>query len=371
MKVHGTQVIPGTGGSNIPIKGTREPASLMAYRPKEFNAAKKTEEALKKGLDDEDCLYPAEIINQVESGKASLLIWLDNMDRVFNGCGLDTMTRMPLKLHAKGLGPYDKEYNIFQDWGLIDKEDVSIWVQWIINDGDNEDRYNLKMSFEKIQGSISRQMWAKVSSQFRMNGGLPNSGPELLFALIEEHRMTSCSAIQNLVEEIRKMKLHEYPGENVELFGNILWDKISIVIGSAHKPDNIASLMVGCYLSGSVFEFKIMVTELHQRASRKMIPAKDLHSEITIALKNRYLELVDAHVWEPKKHFKEKALALAGAVEADTEPVRNDIHMSTTAALVAQMQQLTQAVAAISNRSGNEVRCHLCNQVGHMKAQCP
>lgn len=370
-KLYGSVAVPWTGGSNIPTKGVREPTSLQAHRPTEFRAAKQNEDTLKRGLDDEACLYPADAICKVGSGKSSLLTWLDNVRRELEERGMDTQFRVPASCTGRGLIEGDKERYLFEDWGTVDREDVTMWVNWLLTYGDSYDRYNLKMSFRMIQASISTQMWGKVSNNFRLNGGDPNVGPELLVQLIEDHRLVSCSAIQSLVEEIRKMKIGKFPGENVEEFGKLLWDKTSIVIGSTHKPDNIGGLVVQCFLTGTVFEFKVAVTELLRKANKKLIPDNQIHREVIVGLKDRYNELVDANAWDPKKIHKENPGGLAGAVaEEPAEPV-----IDTAAALVAQIQQLTQAVASMQqgrqSDGKGEIRCHLCNKTGHMKSQCP
>jgi hypothetical protein len=186
--IHGKDILPWTGGSNIPSRNRTQPASLLALRPEDFKSAKSTEASLKQGADEAMWLFPADDINKVGSNKISLMSWMELIRHEMEERGMDTVFRIPKTGTGDNFDDSVPESYLFSHWGELSSGQVRSWVSWLHADGDYFDNYNLTLSFKMIQSSISIDMWRKIKKSLSSKP----SGPELLTLIIEAHQSRLC-----------------------------------------------------------------------------------------------------------------------------------------------------------------------------------
>jgi hypothetical protein len=338
--IHGKDIIPWTGGSNIPSSSRNHPASLLALRPEDFKSAKSTEASLKQGADEAMWLFPADDINKVGSNKISLMSWMELIRREMEERGMDTVFRIPKTGTGDNLDDSVLESYLFSHWGEVSSGQVRSWVSWLSAHGDYFDKYNLTLSFKMIQSSISIDMWRKIEKTLSPNP----SGPELLTLIIEAHQVVSASAVRVLVSELEKLNLNEVPAENVEDFSDSIMEKARVIQGTGQAPRDLCLIIAARYLKCSVLAFTLRATSIHDEAD--MGHLTDWQNEIVMPLKLKYRSLKQQGLWPPSHARKEPEVALK-----------------------ADIQQLTQRIDGMNR--GDAVKCFQCGEPGHVKTNCP
>jgi hypothetical protein len=108
----------------------------------------------------------------------------------------------------------DKEVYFLSEFGSFDVEETTAAVKTIKDANCSYDASNLKTSGIAIRASLSTSMLQRIKGMVPVDA----SGPETLAAVVAAHQILDTSGCRNLVEELRKLKLRDFPAENVDEF---------------------------------------------------------------------------------------------------------------------------------------------------------
>jgi hypothetical protein len=187
---------------------------------------------------------------------------------------------------------------------------------------------------------------------------LEASGPEVLAAVIAVHQVLDSSGCRILIDELRRMRLREFPAENVDEFNLKVLEKCHRIDSCLDKPRDLASMVAECYLHTQSLHFNIKSADLYDRATE----GEDISwMEIVSQLGAIYRKLHSRGEWIAANNRKEDTIkALQGRITK----------------LETSLKQ-----RGAGNGNGNENgrgngqqetrTCHHCHQVGHIKPNCP
>jgi hypothetical protein len=83
------------------------------------------------------------------------------------------------------------------------------------------------------------------------------SGPETLAAVVAAHQVLDTSGCRILVEELRKLKLREFPAENVDEFRLKVLEKGRRIEGCLLPPPDLPALIVACFRGTQSVDFNM------------------------------------------------------------------------------------------------------------------
>jgi hypothetical protein len=199
----GAEQIAWTGGPRAKLR-TR-PASTKAYRPSDYKSKRKCEEDCTEGIGDKFQLKtPDEIIKDADA--VLFVDWIDQLRMYMEDTGQDGVFYLE--------DEDDKEVYFLTEFEAFDVEETTKAVKTIKDKDCSYDESNLKTSGIAIRASLSTTMLQRIKGLVPVNA----SGPETLAAIVAAHQVLDSSGCRNLVEELRKMKLHDFPAENVDEF---------------------------------------------------------------------------------------------------------------------------------------------------------
>jgi hypothetical protein len=340
----GSERIPWTGGSRTnPRSG---PASIKAYRPADYKSKRKCEEDCTEGIGEHFRLKtPDEIIKDAD---ATLLIdWVDQLRLFMEDTGQDGV------FHLQHNG---KEINLLEDFGSMDPTEVAEAVTAIKSETCPYDINNLKTSGVAIRASLSTSMLHRIKAMVALNA----SGPEVLAAVIAAHQVLDSSGCRVLVNELTKLRLSEYPAENMDEFRLKIIEKGRRIDGCLDKPQDLPALVAECFRNTQSLEFNMEVAALYTQASARRI--KDWQTIVT-KLTALYKTLLNRGEWPAAKNRKEDVPKPIQAMFSNLE-----------AKIDSKLKQSNNGGGGKQQRNGsqNDTRtCHQCGQVGHIRPNCP
>lgn len=218
----GTERIAWTGGPRVTLR-TR-PASTKAYRPSDYKSKRKCEEDCTEGIGDKFQLKtPDEILKDTDA--VLFVDWIDQLRMFLVDTGQDGVFYLT--------NDDDKEINILTDFGAFNIDETTKAVAKIRALNCPYDSTNLKNSGIAVRASLSTTMLQRIKGMVPVDA----SGPETLAAVVAAHQVLDTTGCRILVEELRKLKLREFPAENVDEF------RLKVL-----EKGRCIELKVACYL---------------------------------------------------------------------------------------------------------------------------
>jgi hypothetical protein len=122
----------------------------------------------------------------------------------------------------------------------------------------------------------------------RIKGMIPvnASGPKTLAAVVSAHQILDTSGCRNLVEELRKMKLRDFPAENVDEFRLKVLEKGRRIEGCLQPPPDLPALIAQCFCGTQSVDFNMEVAAWYKKANRRKVSDwREMVSEFTFTYK--------------------------------------------------------------------------------------
>ena len=336
-------------------KSTR-PKTINARRPETFRDASNVEKACTKGLNPEYTLALEQ-----KKGKITLTSWVEKIREYIEDCGMDTVFRI---WDAKT----EKEIYLLKEWGeAADMTRAKEWTDQLRKglttktgtklDACEWDHDNLNWSKKGILASIDLEMQEMVEKDLRFGA----SGVEVLSAVILKQQQVTATSVRVLVNELEALTLSDQPGQDVELFGNLVIDKARRIEGTGFGPPDLAVLVAKTFVSSDSLSFNIEANSYHSRVDKD--PKSMSWETIVFELKNKYRALLGQKMWDAAKGLKKaEDRELAGMKSASSE----------LTGLTAAIKQLTQqGYQGGGQQNTNNVVCFNCGKPGHFARNCP
>jgi hypothetical protein len=217
------------------------------------------------------------------------------------------------------------------------------------------DLQNLRMSGVAIRASLSNSMLQRIKAKVALDA----SGPEVLAAVIAVHQVLDSSGCRILVDELRKLRLREFPAENVDEFNLKVLEKCRRIDSCLDKPRDLASMVAECYLHTQSLHFNIKSAEVYDKATEG---DEIIWMEVISTMGGMYRKLISRGEWPAASNRKEDPKTLQ-TLQAMFSKFENKID--------SKLKQ-NGFSGNRGNGNGGETRtCHHCNQVGHIKPNCP
>jgi hypothetical protein len=257
-----------------------------------------------------------------------------------------------------------KEINLLVDFGSLDVEETTTAVQAIKTLNCPYDENNLKTSGIAVRALLSTSMLQRIKGMVTVNA----SGPETLAAVVAAHQVLDTSGCRILVEELRKLKLREFPAENVDEFRLKVLEKGRRIEGCLLPPPDLPALIAACFRGTQSVDFNMEVAEWYKKASRRRITDwREMVSDLTLT----YKTLLNNGEWPAATNRKED---VAKTIQGMFSKMENKLDSKINSKIENKLQQSGQSRGGRSNggNNQNETRtCHHCGKVGHIKPNCP
>jgi hypothetical protein len=246
-----------------------------------------------------------------------------------------------------------KEVNLLKDFGQMNIDETKAAVAVIKALGCPYDATNFKTSGTAVRASLATTMLHRIKGMVPVDA----SGPETLAAVIQAHQVLDSSGCRVLVEELSKMRLRNFPAENVDEFRLKVIEKCRRIDGCLIPPPDFPALVCECFRHTQSVDFNVESAALYKRANRGEITDwREIVSELTTT----YKMLFNRGEWPAATNRKEDI----------PKPIQ---------AMFSKLEQKFDSKLKQSSSFGNrgqgsqtETRtCHHCGQVGHIKPNCP
>jgi hypothetical protein len=256
----------------------------------------------------------------------------------------------------------DKEINILDNFGAFDTDETTKAVAKIKELGCPFDAANLKTSGIAVRGSLSTTMLQRIKGMVPVDA----SGPETLAAIVAAHQVLDTTGCRILVEELRKLKLREFPAENVDEFRLKVLEKGRRIEGCLLPPPDLPALIASCFKGTQSVDFNMEVAEWSKKASRRKITDwREMISELTTT----YKTLLINGEWPAASNRKED---VAKTIQGMFSKLENKLDSKIENKIEHKLHQSGSRRNGANGGNQNETRsCHHCGKVGHIKPNCP
>ena len=112
--------------------------------------------------------------------------------------------------------------------------------------------------------SIKLDLWDKIDTNVTYN----TTGPELFMEIILHQQQLEDSAIWNLVDQLKRLKLSKEPAQNVENHVKKVTKLAQQIEGSRTAPRDLISLVAQTFLGAEVVSFNMEANRLHTLADQ-------------------------------------------------------------------------------------------------------
>jgi hypothetical protein len=277
-----------------------------------------------------------------------LVDWVDQLVRLFmEDTGQDGV------FHHQHKGA---KINLLKNFGKMNITKTTAAVQVIKALGCPYNLNNFKTSGTAVRASLSMTMLNRIKGMVPVDA----SGPETLAAVIQAHQVLDSLGCRILCEELARMRLHNFPAENVDEFRLQVIEKCRRIDGCLLPPPNLPSLVVECFRDTKSVNFNVKVAAIYKRANLgEIMDWRDVISTLTTT----YKMLFNRGAWPAAKHHKEDIPKMIQA-------------------MFSKMEQKFDSKLKQSTSFGNRGQggfssqpkmctCHHCGQAGHIKPNCP
>jgi hypothetical protein len=313
---------------------------------------RKCEEDCTEGIGDKFQLKtPDEIIKDAEA--VLFVDWIDQLRMFMEDTGQDGVFYLK--------DEDDKEVYFLTEFGAFDIEETSKAVKEIMDQDCQYDKSNLKTSGIAIRASLSTMMLQRIKGLVPVNA----SGPETLAAVIAAHQVLDSTGCRNLVEELRKMKLRDFPAENVDEFRLKILEKGRRIEGCLQPPPDLPALITQCFRGTQCVDFNMEVAAWYKKANRRRVSDwREMISEFTLT----YKTLLNNGEWPAATNRKED---VTRTVQGMLSKFENKLDSKIESKIENKLHQTGSRGRANGGNQTETRSCHHCGKVGHIKPNCP
>jgi hypothetical protein len=346
----GAEQIAWTGGPRAKLR-TR-PASTKAYRPSDYKSKRKCEEDCTEGIGDKFQLKtPDEIVKDAEA--VLFVDWIDQLRMYMEDTGQDGVFYLQ--------DEDEKEVYFLAEFGAFDVDETTKAVKTIKDQNCFYDASNLKTSGIAIRASFSTTMLQRIKGLVPVNA----SGPETLAAVVAAHQVLDSSGCRNLVEELRKMKLRDFPAENVDEFRLKVLEKGRRIEGCLQPPPDLPALIAQCFRGTQCVDFNMEVAAWYKKANRRRVTDwREMIAEFTLT----YKTLLNNGEWPAATNRKED---VTKTIQGMFSKLENKIDSKIESKIENKLHQSNSRGRNGGNVQTETRSCHHCGKVGHIKPNCP
>jgi hypothetical protein len=351
IELCGAEQIAWTGGPRATLRS--RPASTKAYRPNDYKSKRKCEEDCTEGIGDKFLLKtPEEIVKDAEA--VLFVDWVDQLRMFMEDTGQDGVFYLT--------DSAEKEVNVLKDFGAFDVDETSKAVKVIIALRCPYDATNLKTSGIAVRASLSTTMLQRIKGMVAVDA----SGPETLAAVVAAHQVLDTTGCRILVEELKRLKLREFPAENVDEFRLKVLEKGRRIEGCLLPPPDLPALIASCFKGTQSIDFNMEVAEWSKKASRRRITDwREMISELTIT----YKTLLINGEWPAASNRKED---VTKTIQGMFSKLKNKLDSKIENKIENKLHQSNSRRGGANGGNQTETRsCHHCGKVGHIKPNCP
>lgn len=233
------------------------------------------------------------------------------------------------------------------------------------NPYDEYDASNATASREFLLNSIDSTLKADMRSKITAD----MLGPEVWMVIVMELQSGSYRAMEAKKEKLRKIKLSDFPGENVKTMNNEVVTLCSELDQANRLPEDALVTVVSKYGKSTVEEFRIgfiarrnavedYVSRNYGRTNAEIIGAGQeliTYRTLTEEGEGKYQSLLDSGEWTAAQSGSDKS----GAPEVFCMETLSD-----------QGKSIMMECHAATNGDG-EIICFLCKEKGHIARFCP
>jgi hypothetical protein len=348
----GAEQIAWTGGSRS--KPRTRPASTKAYRPNDYKSKRKCEEDCCEGIGEKFVLKtPDEIIKDAEA--VLFVDWIDQLRMYMEDTGQDGVFYLQ--------DEDEKEVYFLTEFGAFDVDETTKAVNKIKDENCSYDTSNLKTSGIAIRASLSTTMLQRIKGLVPVNA----SGPETLAAVVAAHQILDSTGCRNLVEELRKMKLRDFPAENVDEFRLKVLEKGRRIEGCLQPPPDLPALIVQCFRGTQCVDFNMEVAAWYKKANRRKITDwREMIADLTLT----YKTMLNNGEWPAATNRKED---VTKTIQGLFSKFENKLDSKIESKIDNKLHQTDSRKRSNGgNHQQTETRtCHHCGKAGHIKPNCP
>jgi hypothetical protein len=153
------------------------------------------------------------------------------------------------------------ERSLLTHSGMFTTENAKTHCASLADVGDTYDMRNMETSGVAMMNSIGPTLHADL--QKFITGNL--LGPVIFMMIVDRIQSSSASVWRNVVTKLRKMRLNEEPGENVDTFSDKITGYCSSLEGANKLPEDITVILAEAFAACTVEVFRIKFLNIFER----------------------------------------------------------------------------------------------------------
>jgi hypothetical protein len=355
-----------SGGGCLKANRITEPQSSGAYRPdSDLRSKMRVEEA---------CVRPLDEAKRIDEGASVVTFtqWTNDVKRHFADNGLDSVAYVlkPKKANSSlpdinNLTDVEQacnEYNLFEEWGVLSKEDMLAWEAALATSQTKMDSVNQRYARRFLRASVGIVLRERIDRELPIDV----SGSRLLYFIIRKLQGVSSVSGRQLVDELQKIKLSAIPAYHVQECAKKIHDICTklVGLGATHVPGDLSMLVCQCFDHTNIQAFDLEVTKLESDLDDD--PTSHTWTSILDQLTTKFDKLRLSKRWPPLNADKP---AVASGFAVQLEELKKGLR-DVKSALHNTSKDKGDANGA-SQRDLSNVECNYCHKKGHYKSSCP
>ena len=246
-------------------------------------------------------------------GAPSLSAFADDLLERYEECGLDSVFYIP---SADGT----TMETLFRYHSRHTTAEVKDWISNMM-DGTNTphfdafDKFNLATSRVLILNSLEPEFRTYMRPQLED----VKTGPEVWMIIVSELQSDSLRRVRKIQEDIQKLSLKDFKGENVKAFSHTALLKCTELMRCRHLPEDISLTLVGALTKSSVEEFRVHFISTRAKIEQFLRQTAGKDHSVVATMPDRvtfrdlldeacytYQSLKDTDQWPPSESAKDK-----------------------------------------------------------------